>query len=137
MFFTLNLQGAQEPKSEEFFAATTKPSLSSLLYSISLLPHPGNEHGHCFSHVMNCAGEWAEIHNCILKPRPTTHHQINKIFLIFLMYVKKHGKAWARGYSCPSSLFLGRYKDTFTNMYKYMHMFFQPIHEQLQATTAA
>ena len=65
----------------------------SLKYScISPPTHPHNELGHCFGHVVKCMGEWAKVHSCI-----QVHHQINQAFPIFLVYVEKHGKAWAWG----------------------------------------
>ena len=49
---------------------------------ISVPTRPCNEHGHCFSHKVNCVGEWAEVRS-LFSNRIQLHHQINQAFLIF------------------------------------------------------
>ena len=57
---------------------------------ISLPTHPHNELGHCFGHILNCVGEWAEIHNhvsiCV-----QLNHQIDQAYLTFLAYMRRPG----------------------------------------------
>lgn len=42
------------------------PGQSRVVIGHGLPIHPCSEYCHCFGHVVNCVGEWAEICNCVL-----------------------------------------------------------------------